>query len=107
MQSPANLWGLLSDVERKNSWQLAEWLTENSPDDIQYLLERADWDADATSLLDSTTNKIDQKRAFNNPQACKRWIHCASFTSVFRPGTERISRAFERTTSNPYASRIS
>ncbi|WP_340609078.1 IS701 family transposase [Xenorhabdus bharatensis] len=39
--------GLLSDVERKNGWQLAEWLGERSPDGIQYFLERALWDADA------------------------------------------------------------
>ncbi|PHM25816.1 IS701 family transposase [Xenorhabdus budapestensis] len=38
--------GLLSDVERKNSWQLAEWLGETSPDNLQYLLERARWDVD-------------------------------------------------------------
>nr|WP_239002271.1 transposase [Photorhabdus khanii] len=41
------LWGLLSDVERKNGWQLAEWLGERSPDGIQYFLERALWDAGA------------------------------------------------------------
>nr|WP_256548356.1 IS701 family transposase [Xenorhabdus bovienii] len=38
--------GLLSDVERKNSWQLAEWLGETSPDNLQYLLARASWDVD-------------------------------------------------------------
>ncbi|CDH05510.1 conserved hypothetical protein [Xenorhabdus bovienii str. oregonense] len=37
---------MLSDVERKNSWQLAEWRGESTPDGIQYLLERADWDVD-------------------------------------------------------------
>ncbi|KMJ46950.1 transposase [Xenorhabdus khoisanae] len=43
----AYLRGLLSDVERKNGWQLAEWLGERSPDNIQYFLERAHWDAEA------------------------------------------------------------
>uniref|UniRef100_UPI0030F43130 transposase n=1 Tax=Xenorhabdus bharatensis TaxID=3136256 RepID=UPI0030F43130 len=43
----AYLLGLLSDVERKNGWQLAEWLGERSPDGIQYFLERAHWDAEA------------------------------------------------------------
>ena len=39
--------GLLSSVERKNSWHLAEWMGEASPDGVQHLLERAQWDADA------------------------------------------------------------
>ena len=43
----AYLRGLLSRVERKNSWQLAEWIGEASPDGVQHLLERAQWDADA------------------------------------------------------------
>lgn len=39
--------GLLSSVERKNSWQLAEAAGEKDPYKIQYLLGRADWDPDA------------------------------------------------------------
>jgi SRSO17 transposase len=39
--------GLLSDVERKNGWHLAEYLGDPTPDGVQYLLARADWDADA------------------------------------------------------------
>jgi SRSO17 transposase len=39
--------GLLSDAERKNGWQLAEHLGEPTPDGVQHLLARADWDADA------------------------------------------------------------
>ncbi len=38
--------GLLSPVERKNGWQLAEWIGEASPDGVQHLLERAQWDAE-------------------------------------------------------------
>ena len=41
------LQGLLSPVARKNGWQLAEWIGEASPDGVQHLLERAQWDADA------------------------------------------------------------
>lgn len=41
------LQGLLSGVERKNSWQLAEWMGEATPHGVQHLLERAQWDADA------------------------------------------------------------
>ncbi len=43
----AYLKGLLAAVERKNGWQLAEWMGEATPDGVQHLLERAQWDADA------------------------------------------------------------
>jgi SRSO17 transposase len=39
--------GLLSAAERKNGWQLAEHLGDPTPDGVQHLLARADWDADA------------------------------------------------------------
>src|SRR5215217_7467614 len=41
------LLGLLSEVERKNSWQLAEVAGNSTPYGIQHLLGRANWDADA------------------------------------------------------------
>src|SRR5688500_7064392 len=39
--------GLLSEAERKNSWQLAEVAGNSTPYGIQHLLGRANWDADA------------------------------------------------------------
>src|SRR5215210_8976461 len=39
--------GLLSEAERKNSWQLAEVSGNSTPYGIQHLLGRASWDADA------------------------------------------------------------
>jgi SRSO17 transposase len=39
--------GLLSVVERKNSWQLAEVAGNATPYGLQHLLGRANWDADA------------------------------------------------------------
>lgn len=39
--------GLLGDSPRKNGWQLAEALGEATPDGVQHLLARADWEADA------------------------------------------------------------
>ena len=39
--------GLLGDAPRKNGWQLAEALGDATPDGVQHLLARADWDADA------------------------------------------------------------
>jgi SRSO17 transposase len=41
------LQGLLSPVERKNAWQLAEHLGQVNPYRLQHLLDRAVWDADA------------------------------------------------------------
>src|SRR3989442_4609429 len=38
--------GLLSPVERKNGWQMAEEAGEATPYAMQYLLDRARWDAD-------------------------------------------------------------
>jgi SRSO17 transposase len=38
--------GLLSEGERKNSWQVAEACGEPTPYGFQYLLARADWNAD-------------------------------------------------------------
>jgi SRSO17 transposase len=46
-RSLAYLKGLLGAIERKNGWQLAEWIGERTPDGVQHLLERAQWDADA------------------------------------------------------------
>lgn len=43
----AYLQGLLGAVERKNGWQLAEFIGEATPDGVQHLLERARWSADA------------------------------------------------------------
>jgi hypothetical protein len=42
-----NLLGLLSGVERKNSWTIAEQAGELSPDGMQRLLNFYRWDADA------------------------------------------------------------
>jgi SRSO17 transposase len=39
--------GLLGTAERKNGWQLAEHIGDPTPDGVQHLLARADWDADA------------------------------------------------------------
>jgi SRSO17 transposase len=39
--------GLLGSCERKNSWQVAEWAGEAAPYGMQYLLDRARWDANA------------------------------------------------------------
>jgi SRSO17 transposase len=47
VQVGAYLKGLLSPVERKNTWQMAEAVGEQTPYAFQHLLGRACWDADA------------------------------------------------------------
>ncbi len=42
----AYLLGLLAPVQRKNSWQIAEQVGDESPYAIQHLLGRSDWDPD-------------------------------------------------------------
>jgi SRSO17 transposase len=42
----AYLKGLLGNVERKNGWQLAEYVGDSTPDGIQRLLNSHEWDAD-------------------------------------------------------------
>jgi SRSO17 transposase len=39
--------GLISRVERKNGWQLAEQLGDATPVNLQHFLARSEWDADA------------------------------------------------------------
>jgi SRSO17 transposase len=44
---PRYLAGLLSPVERRNAWQIAEHMGESDPDGVQRLMNAARWDADA------------------------------------------------------------
>ncbi len=46
-RSQVYLQGLLSGCERKNGWQMVEWMGEASPYAMQHLPDRACWDADA------------------------------------------------------------
>jgi len=46
-RAAAYLRGLLSPVERKNGWQLAEAAGDRTPDGMQDFLSRMHWDADA------------------------------------------------------------
>src|SRR5437764_11884597 len=47
--------GLRSPVERKNGWQLAELAGEPTPDGMQHLLARADWDATRCAMVSGRT----------------------------------------------------
>lgn len=50
-RAQAYLRGLLSPVERKNGWQLAEEAGETTPYAMQYLLDRAAWDSEQLGML--------------------------------------------------------
>ena len=39
--------GMISGLDRKNCWTIAEHRGDGSPDGLQHLLSRAQWDADA------------------------------------------------------------
>jgi hypothetical protein len=47
--------GLVAGLERKNGWTLAEWAHEVSPDGMQRLLRRADWDVDGSAMTSAAT----------------------------------------------------
>jgi SRSO17 transposase len=53
--------GLLSNVERKNGWQLAEQIGNDNPYKVQHLLNRSKWDEDKsiTILKDYLKNNIE------------------------------------------------
>jgi SRSO17 transposase len=58
----AYLRGLLSQVERKNSWWLAEQAGEQTPDGMQRLLSGSGWDADGVrdDLCDYVVEQLGQ-----------------------------------------------
>src|SRR5579863_3930753 len=58
IQARDYLKGLLSPVQRKNGWQLAEHLGHTNPYRLQHLLDRAVWDAEA--VRDEIRNYVNQ-----------------------------------------------
>jgi len=61
--------GMLSTLEKKNCWTIAEYLGEVTPDGLQHLLARAAWDADAVRD-DLRTYVVD---AFGDKDAVLIW----------------------------------
>jgi SRSO17 transposase len=57
--------GLLGRVDRKNCWQLAEYVKEPTPDGMQRLLSAASWDADLVrdDLRDYVLDHLGQEKA--------------------------------------------
>jgi SRSO17 transposase len=65
LRALAYLRGLLSQVERKNSWWLAEQAGEQTPDGMQRLLSGSGWDADGVrdDLRDYVVEQLGDPRA--------------------------------------------
>ncbi len=90
--------GLLSGCERKNSWQVAEWIGEESPYGMQYLLDRARWDANA---VQARLSEYVQKE-FGSPDAVlvldetgflKKGIHSAGVQRQYSGTAGRIENS--------------
>jgi SRSO17 transposase len=79
------LQGLLSPVERKNAWQLAEAAGEANPSGMQELLSRAQWDADA--LRDDLLALVHERLA--DPQG----VLVIDETGFLKKGTKSVGVA--------------
>jgi SRSO17 transposase len=77
--------GLLSDVGRKNGWQLAELLGEPTPDGVQHLLARAAWDAEA--VRDELTRYV--RDALGHPEG----VLVVDETGFLKKGTKSVGVA--------------
>ena len=73
-RAAAYLRGLLAPVERKNGWQLAEAAGDATPDGVQDVLSRAQWDADAVRD-DLQAYVVEQ---VGDPKPCWCWTRPAS-----------------------------
>src|SRR4051794_18469790 len=61
----AYLKGLISPIERKNGWQLAEQAGNDTPYGVQHLLGRAEWKADEVraDLTDYVNQQLGESNA--------------------------------------------
>ncbi len=66
--------GLLSGVDRKNGWQLAEHARETTPDGMQRLLTTARWDPDA--LCEDVRGDVIER--LGDPAGCSWWTRPGS-----------------------------
>ena len=71
---------LLSDVERKNGWQIAERFGDANPFAVQHLLGRAVWDADA--VRDDLVRYLSAH--LGNPEVCLSWAEVPRCCSTRR-----------------------
>src|SRR5215216_4747694 len=69
----AYLQGLLSQVERKNSWWLAEQAGEQTPDGMQRLLNGSGWNAEGSAMTCATMSWS----SWEIPMRCWCWMRRA------------------------------
>jgi SRSO17 transposase len=71
----AYLLGLLSHTERKNSWWLAEFAGDTSPDGMQRLLNFSPWDEDAcrAALARYVARNLGDAGAVLAVDLCRSW----------------------------------
>ena len=55
--------GMVSGLDRKNCWTIAEQRGAATPDGLQHLLSRAKWDADAVTMTCAITSSTPSARA--------------------------------------------
>jgi SRSO17 transposase len=97
-RSLAYLEGLLSNCERKNSWQVAEWTGEASPYGMQYLLDRARWDADAVQVrlceyVKDELGSADAVLVLDETGFLKKGIHSAGVQRQYSGTAGRIENS--------------
>ena len=94
-QALGYLKGLLGPIERKNGWQIAEWLGDRTPDRVQRLLAEAKWDAD----LVRDDLQVYVKDSLSDPQAvlalddtgfAKRGEHSVGVQRQYNPSTKQV-----------------
>lgn len=73
-QAQGYMQGLMSDVHRRNSWQLAEAIGEKTPDGIQQLLNTARWDEKMDCVMTSSATRL----------TC--WVQVSASSRWMRPG---------------------
>ncbi len=97
-RSLAYLEGLLSVCERKNSWQVAEWVGDASPYGMQYLLGRARWDADVlrTRLSEYVKEELGDRDAvlvLDETGFIKKGLHSAGVQRQYSGTAGRIENS--------------
>jgi SRSO17 transposase len=79
--------GLLSDVPRKNSWQIAEYLGYENPGPLEWLLNGASWDADR--LRDAVRDYVVAN--LGSPQG----VLIADDTQVIKKGNSSVGVSYQ------------
>jgi hypothetical protein len=71
-----------ASIERKNSWQTAEYLGDDTPYAMQHILGRAAWDADAVR---NENSRYVREHMLTNGDTKKRFtLRCTLTQAVFK-----------------------